>query len=80
MRRKNAMDYHRTFFTMLVHLLGPAKNVRGRGVKIKDFRTILTGPRKNEKINVETPTSYVASIEFCNGAIIQFLLLIQKLI
>ena len=62
------------FFTMLVHLLGPAKNVRGRGIKIKDHRVIETGPRKNEKINVETPTSYMASLEFHNGTIIQFLL------
>ena len=55
------------FFTMLVHLLGPVKNVRGRGIKIKDHRVIEKGPRKNEKINVETPTSYVASLEFENG-------------
>ena len=68
------MDMGPYFFTMLVHLLGPVKNVRGRGIKIKDHRTIETGPRKNETINVETPTSYMASLEFHNGAIIQFLL------
>ncbi len=68
------MDMGPYFFTMLVHLLGPAKNVKGRGVKVRNFRTIENGPRKNEKINVETPTSYMASIEFHNGAIIQFLL------
>ena len=59
------------FFTMLVHLLGPAKNVRSRSIKVKDFRTIATGPRQNEKIEVEIPTSFMANLEFHNGAYIQ---------
>lgn len=59
------------FFTMLVHLLGPAKNVRSRGVKIKEFRNIEKGPRKNEKVKVEIPTSYTFNLEFTSGTLIQ---------
>ena len=59
------------FFTMLVHLLGPAKNVRSRGIKVKKFRNIDEGPRKNEKVEVEIPTSYTFNLEFHSGALVQ---------
>ena len=59
------------FFTMLVNLIGPVKNVRGRSSKVFDYRQILSGPRKSEKIEVETPTSFMADLEFYSGAIIQ---------
>jgi predicted dehydrogenase len=59
------------FFTMLVHLLGPAKNVQSRGIKVKENRIIDTGPRKDEKVTVEVPTSYTFNVEFRSGALIQ---------
>ena len=34
------------FFTTLVNLLGPAKNVRGRGAKFFDKREYKVGPKK----------------------------------
>ena len=59
------------FFTMLVHLLGPAKNVRSRGIKVKENRNIDEGPRKDEKVTVEVPTSYTFNVEFHSGPLIQ---------
>ena len=59
------------FFSMLVHLLGPSKNVRSRGIKVKENRNIDNGPRKDEKVEVEIPTSYTFNIEFHSGALIQ---------
>ena len=59
------------FFTALVNLLGPAKNVRARGSKFSDIRTYQIGPKKNKQFNVEIPTSYMLDIEFENEAIIQ---------
>ena len=59
------------FFTMLVNLLGPAKKVQSKGVKIKKYRNIKNGPRKDEQIKVDVPTSYSFNIEFHSGALIQ---------
>jgi len=59
------------FFSMLVHLLGPSKNVRSRGIKVKENRNIDNGPRKDEKVEVEIPTSYTFNVEFHSGALIQ---------
>jgi predicted dehydrogenase len=59
------------FFTTLVNLLGPAKNVRARGTKFSETRIIETGPKKNNKFSVDIPTSYTLDLEFDNGAIVQ---------
>ena len=59
------------FFTTLVNLLGPVKNIRGRGAKFSDKREYKAGPKKGETFNVEIPTSYMFNIEFQNKAIIQ---------
>jgi len=59
------------FFSMLIHLLGPSKNVRSRGIKVKENRNINNGPRKDEKVEVEIPTSYTFNVEFHSGALIQ---------
>ena len=59
------------FFTTLVNLLGPVKNIRGRGAKFFDKREYKAGPKKGETFNVEIPTSYMFNIEFQNKAIIQ---------
>ena len=59
------------FFTALVNLLGPAKNVRGREMKFFNNRTYDFGPKKGKQFNIEVPTSYMFSLEFHNKAIIQ---------
>jgi len=62
------------YFTALVNLLGPAKSVRATATKVYDYRTIVTGPKKGHKFEVEIPTSITGSIEFKNSAVIQFFL------
>ncbi len=59
------------FFTTLVNLLGPAKNVRSRGKKFSSRRQYKAGPKKGNSFDVTIPTSYMLDIEFENGAIIQ---------
>ena len=43
-------------------------------MKVYDYRTIETGPKKGNKFEVEIPTSIIGSIEFKNSAVIQFFL------
>ena len=59
------------FFTALVNLLGPAKNVRSRGKKFSDTRVYEAGPKKGKEFEVEMATSYMFDIEFMNGTIVQ---------
>jgi len=59
------------FFTTLVNLLGPAKQVQGRTLTAFKKRTYGAGPKKNRSFKVETPTTYLATIQFHTGAIIQ---------
>ena len=59
------------FFTTLVNLLGPAKNVRARGTKFSDTRVIETGPKINNKFSVDIPTTYMLDLEFESGSVIQ---------
>jgi len=59
------------YFTALVNLLGPAKNVQGRSLKMFNERVIGIGPKKGNKFKVSCPTSYLATIEFENNSIIQ---------
>jgi len=59
------------FFTALVNLLGPAKNVRARGVKFSEKRKIETGSKAGKEFSVDIPTSFMMNIEFHNGSIIQ---------
>ena len=59
------------FFTTLVNLLGPAKNVRSRGKKFTDQREYQVGPKKGQLFNVEILTSVMFDIEFHNETIIQ---------
>ena len=62
------------YLTALVNLLGPAKHVQGRELTISEFREIGIGPKKGKKIKVESPTTYMATIQFHNSAIIQITL------
>ena len=59
------------FFTTLVNLLGPAKNVRSRGKKFSNQRDYLVGPKKGQSFDVEIPTSVMFDVEFENEAIVQ---------
>jgi len=59
------------FFTALVNLLGPAKNVRARGAKFFNNRIFDIGPKKGKQFKVDIPTSYMLEIEFNNNALIQ---------
>ena len=62
------------YLTALVNLLGPAKHVQGRELTVSEFREIGIGPKKGKKIKVESPTTYMATIQFHNSAIIQITL------
>ena len=51
------------YLTALVNLLGPAKQVQGRCTKVFHEREIGIGPKKGKKFKVETPTTYLATIQ-----------------
>ena len=59
------------FFTTLVNLLGPVKNVRSRGKKFADQREYLVGTKKGKSFNVDISTYVMLVIEFANEAIVQ---------
>jgi predicted dehydrogenase len=59
------------FFTALVNLLGPAKNVRARGKKFSNQREYLVGPKKGRSFDIEIPTSVMFDVEFANETIVQ---------
>ena len=59
------------FLQLLLNLLGPAKNVRSRGVKFSDKREYKVGPKKGKFFDVDIPTSYMFNLEFHNGSIVQ---------
>ena len=65
------MDMCPYFYTMLVNFLGPAKSVRSYSTSVHEHRIIGSGSKKGNIFKVETPTSYMIIIEFCNGAIIE---------
>ena len=69
-----AIDMGPYYFTALVNLLGPAKNVQGRSLKMFNEREIGIGSKKGKKFKVNCPTSYLATIEFDNNSIIQLTL------
>ena len=62
------------YLTALVNLLGPAKKVQGRCTTVFNNRTIGIGPKKGKTFKVETPTTYLATIQFENNSIIQITL------
>ncbi|MDC0625325.1 Gfo/Idh/MocA family oxidoreductase [Alphaproteobacteria bacterium] len=59
------------FFTALINLLGPAKNVRARGSKFSNKRIVETGVKKGKEFSVDIPTSFMMDMEFHSGSIIQ---------
>ncbi len=65
------LDMGPYYYTMLVNLLGPAKNISSYSTTVSKFRNIGEGPNKGKDFKVEIPTSYYIVIEFHNNAIIQ---------
>ena len=59
------------FFTTLVNLLGPVKNIYSRGSKFSNTRQYMAEPKKGKKFEVTVPTSYMVNMEFQNQTLIQ---------
>lgn len=64
------LDVGPYYVTNLIQLLGPVKRVGALASIPAQERTILSEPRRGQKIVVETPTTIHALLEFANGAII----------
>jgi predicted dehydrogenase len=62
------------YLTTLVNLLGPAKEVQGREFTGYQDRVIGIGPKKGQKIKIDSPTTYLATIQFHSDALIQLTL------
>ena len=65
------LDMGPYYYTMLVNLLGPAKNIRAYSKTVSKYRKIGDGPKKGKEFKVEVPTTYYIIIEFYNDAFIQ---------
>ncbi len=64
------LDMGPYYLSALVDLLGPVRHVSARAATPKPLRTIGAGPRKGQQINVRTPTTLHAILEFANGALV----------
>ena len=64
------LDMGPYYFTALVNLLGPAKNVFTQSRTVYQKRVIGSGDRQGQEIEVEIQTTLVSQIEFQNGALI----------
>ena len=65
------LDMGPYYYTMLVNLLGPAKNIKAYATTVSKYRSIGEGTKKGKEFKVEVPTSYHIIIEFNNNAIVQ---------
>jgi len=65
------LDMGPYYYTMLVNLLGPAKNIKAQATTVMEYKKIGDGPKKGKEFKVEVPTSYHIIIEFNNNTIIQ---------
>ena len=65
------LDMGPYYYTMLVKLLGPAKNIKAYATTVSKYRSIGEGTKKGKEFKVEVPTSYHIIIEFNNSAIVQ---------
>ena len=65
------LDMGPYYYTMLVNLLGPAKNIKAYATTVSKYRSIGEGTKKGKEFKVEVPTSYHIIIEFNNSAIVQ---------
>ena len=62
------LDLGPYYIACLLNLIGPVKRVAGMSSTPFRTRTIGSGPRKGERIDVETPTNIHALLEFESGA------------
>ena len=60
------------YITQLINLLGPVKSVNAISTSPEKERTITSEERFGQKILVETPTTFIGSLNFHNSTIIQF--------
>ncbi|MEP7764394.1 Gfo/Idh/MocA family oxidoreductase [Sanguibacter sp. 25GB23B1] len=63
------LDMGPYYLTSLVHLLGPVVAVNGAAGRLRDSRTIGSGPRAGEVIPVEVATHVAGTLEHAGGAI-----------
>ena len=61
------------YLTALVHLLGPVERVTATGGRLRETRTIGSGPRAGTRFAVEVATTVAALIEFAGGGSAQLL-------
>jgi predicted dehydrogenase len=64
------LDIGPYYVTDLIQLIGPVKRVAAITTTPAKERTILSKPRKGEKVAVNTPTTIHAILEFENGAVV----------
>ncbi|WP_163266096.1 Gfo/Idh/MocA family protein [Chelativorans alearense] len=64
------LDIGPYYITNLIQLIGPVKRVAALASIPTKERVILSEPRKGENIDVETPTTIHAIMEFASGAIV----------
>lgn len=62
------LDMGPYYLTCLVNLLGPVRAVSGSAKAAYASRTIATGPRAGESIEVSVPTHVSGLLDFANGA------------
>jgi predicted dehydrogenase len=63
------LDMGPYYVSALVQILGPAVSVTGRSSRLRDTRTIASGPRAGEVVPVEIETHVTGVIEHANGAL-----------
>lgn len=66
------LDLAPYYFTNLVQLLGPVKQVVAMSSTPNSLRTISCGSRSGEQIPVKTPTTVHALLRFANGTVISY--------
>lgn len=62
------------YFTALVALLGPALRVCGSVKRTFPHRTVGSGPKEGESIDVQVPTHAAGTIDFAVGAVATFVM------
>jgi predicted dehydrogenase len=67
------LDMAPYYLSALVQLAGPISRVSALASSSRSERAIGSGPRAGERVPVETPTHYVALIEFAEGVVAQAL-------
>ena len=67
------LDMGPYYLTALVHLLGPVERVTATGGRLRETRTIGSGPRAGTQFAVEVATTVAALVEFAGGGSAQLL-------